>query len=117
MLQYNLTQWVTECHRASKEGGWWSDDPSILEYATKIALIHAEASEMLEGLRKGQPDEHLPQYSAEAVEAADIFIRLADYCGARNIDLALMVKKKMQYNAQRADHKPEARAAAGGKKI
>lgn len=117
MLEYNLTQWITKCHRASKEAGWWPENPDIETYATKIALIHSETSEMLEGLRKGKPDDHLPQYSAEAVEAADLFIRLADYCGARNIDLALMVQKKMRYNAERADHKPEARAAAGGKKI
>jgi hypothetical protein len=72
---------------------------------------------MLEGLRKGLPDSHLPEYSAEAVEAADLFIRLADYCGARNIDLYRVVRDKLLYNARRADHKPEARAAAGGKKI
>lgn len=120
-----LTAYVDECHWRSREAGWWdrpTDGDKILSqdvelYAAKIALIHSEVSEMLEGLRKGLRDNHLPLYSAEEVEAADIFIRLADYCGKRNIPLEEVVRAKMEYNAQRADHKPEARAAAGGKKI
>lgn len=118
-----LDEFVSECHNRSVSAGWWdelvdlTESQRILMFAAKISLIHSEVSEMLEGLRKGRPDDHLPQYSAEAVEAADIFIRLADYCGIRNIDLAEAVRQKMEYNAVRADHKPEARAAAGGKKI
>ncbi len=72
---------------------------------------------MLEGLRKGLPDEHLPHRTAEEVEAADIFIRLMDYCGARKLDILGAAIEKMEYNDQRPDHKLEARYAAGGKKI
>jgi len=35
--------------------------------------------------------------------------------GALNLDLGGAIAEKLAYNAQRADHKPEARAAAGGK--
>ena len=116
---YTIDQWVTNCHSRSLDAGWW---PSHTErsselYASKIALIHSEVSEMLEGLRKGLPDSHLPERSAEEVEAADIAIRLFDYCGARGIDLAGAIIAKVLYNAKRADHKPEARAAEGGKKF
>jgi NTP pyrophosphatase (non-canonical NTP hydrolase) len=49
------------------------------------------------------------------VELADAVIRIADLAGALELDLGSAIAEKMAYNAQRADHKPEARAAAGGK--
>jgi len=114
-----LDEWIIDLHGDSITAGWWSlgDECDINVMATKIALIHSEVSEMLEGLRKGHRDDHLPDRSAEEVEAADVFIRLMDYCGARKLDLAAAVVDKMMYNKRRADHKPEARAQAGGKKI
>lgn len=126
---YNLSHWVNCLHQKSVDAGWWegaffdSHDAMPNNYANaplfamKIALIHSEVSEMLEGLRKGLPDDHLPERSMEEVEAADIFIRLADYCGARGLDLMGAVAAKLSYNERRADHKQEAREAEGGKKF
>jgi len=118
-INFTLDQWVTECHGISREQGWWKPgehlDPIVM--ASKIALIHSEVSEMLEGLRKGHRDDHLPDRSAEEVEAADIFIRLMDYCGARHLDILGAVIAKLEYNLFRVDHKPEARAAPGGKQF
>ena len=121
LRDFTLDQWVLYCHGRAVKNNWWSaeqlteQDPTFM--ASKIALIHSEVSEMLEGLRKGLPDDHLPHRSAEEVEAADVFIRLVDYCGARKIDLAAAVTEKMHYNETRADHKPDARGVAGGKKF
>lgn len=117
LRDYTLDQWVDVCHGTSVTCGWWdhSDPNDMAVMATKIALIHSEVSEMLEGLRKGHADAHLPDRSAEEVEAADVFIRLMDYCGARNLDLAGAVVEKMAYNKTRVDHSREARAQPGGK--
>lgn len=82
-----------------------------------LALIHSEVSEMLEGVRKGLPDSHLPDRSTEEVEAADVLIRLLDYCCFRNLDLGGATLAKLAYNATRADHSLETRRAAGGKKF
>jgi NTP pyrophosphatase (non-canonical NTP hydrolase) len=82
-----------------------------------IALIHSEVSEMLEGVRKGLQDDHLPHRRMEEVEAADIFIRLLDYCAYRGIDLGGAVAEKREYNRTRQDHTNAARLAAGGKKF
>lgn len=119
MDEHELNLFVKQIHAESAAAGWW-DVPyaHTAEFnACKIALIHSEVSEMLEGLRKGLKDDHLPHRSMEEVEAADVFIRLADYCGRRGLDLGGAVIEKLAYNKKRADHKPEARAGAGGKKF
>ena len=118
-----LKQLQASCHAASIMGGWWqgwedlTTEQQMNILGTKIALIHSETSEMLEGLRKGKQDDHLRHRKAEEVEAADILIRLFDYAGRRELDLLGAVIEKMAYNAQRADHKAEHRAADGGKKF
>lgn len=94
-----------------------TNEPIQRNVGELIALIHSEVSEMLEGARKGLPDDHLPHRRMEEVEAADILIRLMDYCGYRKLDIAGAVREKMAYNRTRQDHTPEARRAEGGKKF
>lgn len=107
------------CHKLAVKSGWWTNvdihDKNVL--GTKIALMHSELSEALEGVRKGLADSHLMHRSAEEVELADCIIRIFDYAGARNLDLSSAIMDKLAYNQQRADHKPENRAADGGKKF
>lgn len=82
-----------------------------------IALIHSELSEMLEGVRKNIPDTHLVHRRMEEVEAADVLIRLMDYCAYRKLDISGAVREKLEYNTKRHDHTNEARRAANGKKF
>jgi NTP pyrophosphatase (non-canonical NTP hydrolase) len=123
-----VNQMKLYCHHESYRAGWWHHDGKDMREevrnrtrlglaltAEKLALIHSEVSEALEGLRKDRQDDHLPERKAIEVELADAVIRIADLAGALNLDLGSAVAEKMAYNAERADHKPEARAAAGGK--
>lgn len=81
-----------------------------------LCLIHSEISECMEGERKGLMDDKLPHRKMAEVELADALIRIFDYAGAYGYDLDGAVAEKRAFNATRADHKAEARLAAGGKK-
>jgi NTP pyrophosphatase (non-canonical NTP hydrolase) len=123
------------CHSAAASAGWWGpysaegqdypDDvidarsPSTrfgkLLVSQKLCLIHSEISEAMEGHRKNKMDDHLPHRKSIEVELADAVIRIADLAGALGLDLGGAIAEKMRYNSVREDHKPEARAALGGK--
>lgn len=115
---YELTK---VCHSASFNAGWWKDKSGkdIREnpycFSNKLALVHSELSEALEGDRKGNMDDHLPHRRATEVELADALIRIFDLAGAFDLDVAGALVEKMEYNSKRADHKAEARAAPNGK--
>lgn len=110
------------CHELASRSGWWKkpdgtaidpNDPNV--FGTKMALIHSEVSEALEGGRKNKMDDHLKHRKAVEVELADAVIRIFDTGGAMQLDIAGAILEKLAYNQQRADHKIENRAKDGGK--
>lgn len=105
------------CHGLAKKSGWWTnvDFSNPYLFSNKLCLVHSELSEAMEGDRKNLPDDHLPQFPMRDVELADALIRIADMAGAFGIDLGAALAAKLEYNQQRADHKPENRVKEGGK--
>jgi len=117
-LKVSVDELVLKCYGASSAAGWWDatdihGDRHVVP--AKLCLIHSEISEAMEGHRKGLPDDKLPHRPMIEVELADALIRIADLAGALGLDLGGAVVEKMAYNANRADHKRENRAAVGGK--
>lgn len=108
------------CHAAAKT--WWTDPKTGVDvrsnplcFSNKVALIHSEVSEAMEGDRKNLMDDHLPHRPMREVELADAVIRIFDTAGGFGMDLAGAIAEKLAYNAKRADHKVENRVKEDGK--
>ena len=114
----NLNSLVRRTHEANKH--WWVDgaskDAQLLVVPTKLMLVVSELAEAMEGHRKNLSDDKLPHRPMLEVELVDAIIRIFDLAGRLKLDLGGAYIEKMAYNASRADHKPEARAAENGKK-
>jgi hypothetical protein len=103
------------------EGGVSAEVPR--NFGEVLALIHSEVSEALEAYREGAPinqeawehpdgqicigtkpcsEDGLSKPVGVPSELADIFIRVADACGAWRIDLAAAVAHKVAFNKTRA---------------
>ena len=117
-------------HEDNVKAGWWTDLKSGVDLANearlgtrfgkalvaeKLALIHSEVSEGLEGARKGLPDDKLPHRPMLEVELADACIRILDLAGALGLDLAGAMQEKLIFNITRPDHKIENRVKENGK--
>lgn len=124
-----------ELHRRNVEAGWWTDpitggdlrgfkegrEPVLAnakrDVLNMLCLVHSEISEACEGVRKNSKDDKLPHRSMFEVELADAMIRMFDIAGAYNLDLGGALVEKLEYNANRADHKLENRMKSDGKKF
>lgn len=88
-----------EVHRIAQDKGWWEKDRNDFEL---IALMHAELSEAVEGLRQGNgPSDHIPDFNAAEEELADCVIRIMDVCEKRGWRLGEAILAKMEFNANR----------------
>jgi hypothetical protein len=123
----DFTNLCVAIHRLNQQ--WWLNPDGTTKdrnVGEMIALQHSELSEALEAHRKNKVDDHLPQYHGVDVELVDCVIRVCDLLGARFLEQnksaasagspGQILAAKCAFNAERADHKPEARALPDGKK-
>lgn len=114
---------INICGWAEHAAGWRFDPLTLepldvnKEFGIKLALIHSELSEALEGHRKNKMDDHLPHRKAVEVEFADALIRIFSLAEWMGLDLSGAMMEKLAYNRQRADHKIENRQKDDGKRF
>lgn len=92
-------------YQNSRAKGFYDDPNSLstLGILSRLALIHSEASEGTEEVRKGRPNFYLVEGKPEGLgpELADVVIRCGDLATALGIDLNYCIKQKMRYNCSR----------------
>ena len=117
------------CYGRSKQSGWWNNLETGEEIKPhdvlpeKLMLMVTEVAEAMEAHRKGLMDDKLPHHTGVRVEICDAIIRGFDLLG--RIDdyenckgkSAIAFMEKLEFNANRADHKIENRKKDGGKKV
>lgn len=100
MSDLSLRDLMKEAHANSVEKGFWAAGTNRNK-GEAIALMHSELSEMLEAVRKPGPSEKIPQFMAIEEEAADLLIRLADFCEGYGLDIIEATKAKLAFNRTR----------------
>lgn len=86
MLQQGINRWMN--HQGFWSRSEQSEEAARWQKGEKIALIHSEVSELLEGVREGKGIRN------EGEECADIVIRVLDYCEQYDIDIATYIEDR-----------------------
>lgn len=96
----NLNELAKHVHLTARQHGFYESNESN-SVATKIALIHSEASEALEAYRRDEMAiVHELDMKPEGfpIELADIIIRVCDLAAWQGIDLDAAVAEKAAFN-------------------
>jgi NTP pyrophosphatase (non-canonical NTP hydrolase) len=89
-------------YQISQEHGFHQQPPTDAEI---VAHLTGEAGELWEWYRKGNPpSDHIPDFTGEVEEFADMLIRLCEVAHIRQIDLGAAISAKMKFNNER-EHK------------
>jgi NTP pyrophosphatase (non-canonical NTP hydrolase) len=76
ITDYGLDALSAVLHETAVEKGFWDGEVDYNVIGNKLALVHSEVTEVLEGIRKDKGSENIVE------EMADVLIRLLDLYAA-----------------------------------
>lgn len=100
-MAHDIDEIAFQIHNNAIEKGFWDANNGLIFYMKQIAMIHSEATEVLEAMRKEYGDEKVVE------ELADIIIRTLDLWaglvrdGYTKKSISDSLLEKIQYNTQR----------------
>jgi len=86
MLKTLWDNFAADVHTTAASKGWWDNARNNGEI---IALCHSELTELFDAFLDNANDDHLPELSGVACEAADTLIRIADVSHVRGWDVGM----------------------------
>lgn len=107
-----LDELAKEIFENNKAKGFWDDAvvdvdgvkdfvPEFRNTGGLLMLMVSALAEAMEAHRKDVMDDKLPEYKGVEVELADTLIRILDYCGAHQVSIGEIVRKKIEFNKTR----------------
>ena len=100
-MTYGIDDLAFQIHSNAIDKGFWEANNGLIFYMKQIAMIHSEATEVLEAMRKEDGGDHVVK------ELADIIIRTLDLWaglvrdGYTNKSIEESLVEKVKYNTQR----------------
>jgi NTP pyrophosphatase (non-canonical NTP hydrolase) len=100
-MTYGIDELAFEIHSNAIDKGFWEANNGLIFYMKQIAMIHSEATEVLEAMRKEDGSDSVVK------ELADIIIRTLDLWaglvrdGYTNKSIEESLVEKVKFNTQR----------------
>lgn len=95
MKTRTISEWIHDVHQTAVEKGWFEEERQRLELHM---LMITEISEATEEIRKHKPSFYIEngKPEGEAIELADVVLRIFDYAGYKKVDLVKFLKMEHQ---------------------
>lgn len=102
-LRKGIMTGICLAHKNAVAKGFWDNaDHSMIAKAGRLMLMVSELGEACEAQRKNiEKSEHIPEFTGEEEELADVIIRIFDYAGQYKLRLADAILTKIEYNESR----------------
>jgi NTP pyrophosphatase (non-canonical NTP hydrolase) len=100
-MTYDLDEVAFQIHSNAVDKGFWEANNGLIFYMKQVAMIHSEATEVLEAMRKNQGGDVV------VIELADIIVRTLDLWaglvrdGYTNKSIKNAIIEKVEYNSGR----------------